>query len=182
MHDSPDETGIATDGRPRLRAPQAAEPFHVVLVEPEIPPNVGAVGRSCAATGSPLHLVGPLHFDLSERAVRRAGLDYWPLIQLHTYADRAAFLAAVPRERLRPFLVDSPHSLYATPPRPGDYLVFGKESTGLEDWWSDTLADQALAIPMPGQVRSLNLATASALAVYEGLRASGSLNAAALAR
>ncbi len=177
-------SALASDGRPRLRARSHAEAFHVVLIEPEIPPNTGAVARTCAATGATLHLVGPMGFEVSERAVRRAGLDYWHLVDVRVYENSEVFLAQVPEARLRLFTTESATNLFDTngtaPLRPGDYLVFGKESTGLDPSWVARFPNQAVSIPMPGPIRSLNLSNAVAIALYEGLRQSGTLDSAFL--
>src|SRR5271157_5189295 len=109
---------------PRLRAKPLAAPLHVVLVEPEIPPNTGNVARLCAATTSPLHLVGPLGFRIDEHSVRRAGVDYWHLVDVRTHADFDAFLEAwsreVPGARLHLFSATAKVSYLAQPYAPGD--------------------------------------------------------------
>jgi tRNA (cytidine/uridine-2'-O-)-methyltransferase len=144
-----------------------------VLVEPEIPPNTGAVARTCVATASPLHLVGPLGFDISEHAVRRAGLDYWPKLDLHRHEDLAAFRAAHPDARLHLFDPSGARSHFEADFAPGDALVFGRESVGLPD---ALLAqhERVWAIPTAGaSVRSLNLSNAVSIVLFEALRASG---------
>lgn len=171
----------------RLRARPQRRPFHVVLVEPEIPPNTGNVARLCAATSCALHLVGRLGFSLDEHQVRRAGLDYWPLVELYQHADLAAAESAIlsfsadpaaaadRRPRLWFFSGKAVTSFLDVPYRLGDALVFGKESTGLSP---DVLAERAgavVGIPTLGAVRSLNLASAAAIAVYEALRQVGAL-------
>ncbi|NOY93825.1 MAG: tRNA (cytidine(34)-2'-O)-methyltransferase [Deltaproteobacteria bacterium] len=161
---------------PKLRAAALTQPFHVVLVEPEIPPNTGAVARTCAATASRLHLVGELGFSIDERAVRRAGLDYWHLVDLHTHPDLDAFVEAQPGARLHLFSSSAPHSHLEADFRPGDALVFGRESVGLD---AATLARPGVrrwAIPTLGGVRSLNLATSVSIVVYEALRQVGALD------
>jgi len=161
---------------PKLRAAPLDTCFRVVLVEPEIPPNTGAVARTCAATASALHLVGKLGFSLDERAVRRAGLDYWHLVDLHTHADLDAFVAAEPSARLHVFTSAATRSHLEADFRPGDALVFGRESVGLD---AATLARDdvsAWAIPTLGGVRSLNLATSVSVVVYEALRQAGALD------
>ncbi len=155
---------------PKLRAAPLADPFHVVLVEPEIPPNTGAVARTCAATASPLHLVGPLGFSLEQRAVRRAGLDYWPLVELHRHEDLQAFQAGFPNARLHLFTGKAARSYLEADLRPGDALVFGKESVGLSEAILARHPDRQWAIPTLGPVRSLNLSNAVAIVLYEALR------------
>lgn len=161
---------------PKLRAHRVTPPFRVVLVEPEIPPNTGAAARTCAATQSALHLVGPLGFDISERAVRRAGLDYWPLVDLHRHDDLDAFVAAQPEARLHLFASSAERSYLEADFRPGDALVFGKESVGLAPATLARFPERIWAIPTIGGVRSLNLSNAVAVAVYEALRGVGALD------
>ena len=149
----------------------------VVLYQPEIPPNTGNVARSCAATCTELHLVEPLGFELSDRTVRRAGLDYWPWVDLHRHGDWDAFLT-VQRARGGRLLALSRHASqpYASIAyRDDDWLLFGRETCGLPE---EVLAvtDARLTIPMPGGVhqgggvRSLNLATAAGVVLFEALR------------
>src|SRR6516225_9363329 len=135
--------------------------FHVALWEPEIPPNTGNVGRLCAATGAALHLIGRLGFRLDDRSLRRAGLDYWPDVDVRRHATLADFEAARPGQRIFCF------SAHATTPytqvayRADDCLLFGGETYGLPAEVVDRYGDRALYLPMPaGKVRSLNLATA----------------------
>ena len=167
----------------RLRAPPLPRPFHVVLVEPEIPPNTGNVGRLCAATGCTLHLVGRLGFRIDDHAVRRAGLDYWHLVTLETHVDFAHFLHAFQASgppgaepgRLHLFTAHARRSYVDAGFRPGDALVFGKESVGLPEELVAQHADRAVGIPTLGAVRSLNLANAASIALYEALRQSDAL-------
>jgi tRNA (cytidine/uridine-2'-O-)-methyltransferase len=165
----------------RFRSP--ARPFHVVLVEPEIPPNTGNVARLCGATGSPLHLVGKLGFSIDEHAVRRAGLDYWHLVEVIRHetlleAERAIGKRSpgrTPRSWL--FSSHAKQSYLDVKFQLGDALVFGKESVGLP---SPLLAERAadvIGIPMLGAVRSHNLANSAAIALYEALRQNGALSA-----
>lgn len=160
---------------PKLRFQALDEPFRVVLVEPEIPPNTGAVARTCVATGSPLHLVGPLGFDISEHAVRRAGLDYWPLLDLHRHEDLDDFVAGHPQARLTLFSANADRSYLEADLAPGDALCFGRESVGLPPALIER-HDRVFGIPTAGGVRSLNLSNAVAIVLYEGLRRSGALD------
>jgi tRNA (cytidine/uridine-2'-O-)-methyltransferase len=145
--------------------------LHVALREPEIPPNTGNIARLCAATGTPLHLIGRLGFRLDERSVRRAGLDYWPEVELHRHATLADFEAALPGSRLFCFSVHAQVPYTQATYRSGDCLLFGGESHGLPATVLERHAENALLIPMPsGRVRSLNLATAVGIALYEALR------------
>lgn len=148
--------------------------FNIVLVEPQIPPNTGNIGRLCIATHSKFHLVEPLGFDISEKAVRRAGLDYWKHVDLTVHPSYAAFQASLPSTaRLWFFTKFAGKSLFAADFKPGDYLIFGKETKGLApEIHADAGPDRLLKIPMPGQeiVRSLNLAGSVHVALYEALR------------
>lgn len=145
--------------------------LHIVLVEPEIAPNTGNIGRLCAAVGAPLHLVGRLGFRLDEPRLRRAGCDYWPYMTLHRHDSWPAFRAVMPH--LRPIAIENTPGAAcytAWSFAPNDALVFGCESAGLP---GSVLADciTALHIPMPtGKVRSINLATAAGIVLYEALR------------
>ncbi len=168
----------------RLRAPQAARPLHVVLVEPEIPPNTGNIARLCAATSSVLHLVGRLGFRIDDHAVRRAGLDYWHLVSVKQHADFEEFLRefeACGGGSLHLFCTRAPTSYLDAGFAAGDALVFGKESVGLPPDLLDRFVDRQRGIPTLGAVRSLNLANAASVAVYEALRQLGALDASALA-
>jgi tRNA (cytidine/uridine-2'-O-)-methyltransferase len=170
---------VANDNVPRLRAAPLANPLRIVLVEPEIPQNTGNVARLAAATKSPLHLVGRLGFRIDEKAVRRAGLDYWHLVELEQHLDLAHFEHAHAGARLRLFSAVATRSYLEADFRPGDALVFGKESVGLDPDLLDHHRDAVFGIPTLGPVRSLNLANAVAIVVYEALRQTGALSAAA---
>lgn len=145
----------------------------VVLVEPEIPQNTGSVGRLCAATASPLHLAGRLGFSLEDRYLKRAGLDYWPHVDLHVHESWADFRDGASSGRLLAFSSHGIASYTTIRFRDDDTLVFGGESDGLPAALRDELAP-LYSIPMPGSgVRSLNLATAVSVVLYEGLRQLG---------
>ncbi|MEB3319233.1 MAG: tRNA (cytidine(34)-2'-O)-methyltransferase [Cyanobacteriota bacterium] len=150
----------------------------VVLFEPQIPPNTGNVARTCAATGLELHLIEPLGFSLSDRHLRRAGLDYWPLVRLQRHADVASFLAFRRAQggRLLALSSQATHPYTACRFLPSDWLLFGRESDGLCPALLNA-ADDRLTIPMPcsraavpGGVRSLNLSVAVGVVVFEALR------------
>jgi tRNA (cytidine/uridine-2'-O-)-methyltransferase len=145
--------------------------FHVVLVEPEIPPNTGNIGRLCVAAGSTLHLIHPLGFQINDRELKRAGLDYWPHLKLREWLDWDAFAAALPAPP-RCFLLSTKATRSYVTQRfnPGDFLVFGRETRGLPASLLATHAEQALTIPMAPEARSLNLATAVGIVLYEALR------------
>jgi len=153
----------------KLRASPTTSPFHVVLVEPEIPPNTGAVARTCGATQSPLHLVGQLGFQIDAHAVRRAGLDYWDLVEIHRHESFEAFEESDPERRIHLFSATASRSYLEATFQPGDALVFGRESVGLP---RELLEDRqnVWAIPTIGAVRSLNLSNAVAIVLYEALR------------
>ena len=155
-----------------------------MLVEPEIPPNTGNIARLCAATRSPLHLVEPLGFSIDAHAVRRAGLDYWHLVEVTTHSTYAAARHAIDErgEAARHWLFTgkAQRSYLDVEFRPGDALVFGKESVGLPAALLDAHATELVGIPTLGAVRSLNLANAVAIALYEALRQTGELDAARL--
>jgi len=148
--------------------------FHIVLFQPEIPPNTGSIIRLAANTGSTLHLVKPLGFELTRKAVRRAGLDYDELAAVHVHASLGACLEAVPGARL--FSIETtggrPYSEAAF--QAGDALLFGPETRGLpQQALAHVPRERQLAIPMRAGNRSLNLANAVALVVYEGWRQNG---------
>ena len=175
----PDTSASATPPG-RLRARPLALPVHIVLVEPEIPPNTGNIARLAAATASPLHLVGRLGFRIDEHSVRRAGLDYWHLVDHHVHEAFDAFLAqwraASPSGRLHLFSASATRSYLAAGIAQGDALVFGKESVGLPGELLERFAGEVVGIPTLGAVRSLNLANAVSIAVYEALRGLGALS------
>ena len=146
--------------------------IHVALWEPEIPPNTGNIARLCAATGAPLHLIGRLGFRTDERSLRRAGVDCWPAVEVHRH-DTLAVFETVMAEHGRIFCLSARAKISYTSIAfaPGDCLLFGPESRGLPDEVLQRHADRALCIPMPtGAIRSLNLATAVGIVLYEALR------------
>jgi tRNA (cytidine/uridine-2'-O-)-methyltransferase len=149
---------------------------HVVLVAPEIPQNTGSIGRLCVATDTPLHLVEPLGFVIDDRHLRRAGLDYWPHVRLTRHRSWDAFMAARPPGRLLFFGARSPRSYATIAFRADDVLVFGGESRGLSPAIRAAHAEAVHGIPLfSAHVRSLNLATAVAVVLYEALRQQGKL-------
>jgi tRNA (cytidine/uridine-2'-O-)-methyltransferase len=150
--------------------------FHIVLVEPEIPPNTGNVIRLAANTGCALHLIEPLGFSMEDRQLRRAGLDYHEYAQVRRHADWDAFLLAMQPERSRMFALTTQGSrrLHDTPLRAGDWFVFGCETRGLPPAVRDGFAPgQRLKLPMLAGQRSLNLSNAVAVAVFEAWRQNG---------
>lgn len=147
--------------------------FHIVLVEPEIPPNTGNVIRLCANTGCQLHLVEPLGFSMDDKQLRRAGLDYHEYASVRRYASWGAFLATAQpaADRLFAFTTKGSHSVFAQAFAPGDWLVFGSETRGLApDLRERFPATQRLRLPMLAGQRSLNLSNAVAVSVFEAWR------------
>lgn len=146
----------------------------IVLVAPEIPQNTGSVGRLCVATGSTLHLIEPLGFALDDKHVRRAGLDYWEHVVLRRHASWTAFERARPAGRVLCFSTRAPRSYLDVGYRADDLLVFGRESVGLPAEIRAAYAEATHAIPLDSpHVRSLNLATAVAIVLYEARRQLG---------
>jgi tRNA (cytidine/uridine-2'-O-)-methyltransferase len=145
--------------------------LNVVLVEPEIPPNTGNVGRLCLAVGARLHLVKPLGFSLDDRLLRRAGLDYWSEVDV-TLWDSLDQLVAGPQPGQRFFFLTtkSARPYWDARFRDGDFLVFGRETKGLPMALLEAKSVECLTIPMPGSTRSLNLATAVGVVLYEAVR------------
>lgn len=144
---------------------------HIVLVAPEIPANTGNIARTCAATGSPLHLVDPLGFQLSDRYLKRAGLDYWQAVDLYRHASWTDLIKAHPDQRLWCFSVRGKTIYTEISYQATDWLVFGSETQGLPQ----VILDQhpSARIPISGPVRSLNLSNAVAIALFEALRQIG---------
>ena len=145
--------------------------FHVALVEPEIHPNTGNIARLCAATETDLHIVGATGFRLDERAVKRAGLDYWEELRLHRHIELDDLYSALPDSRFLYFTTKTDRSYTDCKFETNDCLVFGPETRGLPEQLLNDNEDRCLTIPMANKkVRSLNLATSVAIVVYEALR------------
>ncbi len=161
---------------PKLRCQPLHEPFRIVLVEPEIPPNTGAIARACAATSSPLHLIEPLGFKVDDHALRRAGIDYWHLVRVHLHPSFEHFRQAYAATRLHLFSSSATRSYLDADLRPGDALVFGKESVGLPRAMLENHSGRVWGIPTSGGVRSLNLSNTVAIVLFEALRKSGGLS------
>jgi tRNA (cytidine/uridine-2'-O-)-methyltransferase len=147
----------------------------VVLLEPEIPPNTGSIARTCAASGSSLHLIEPLGFRIDDRSLKRAGIDYWHLVDLSVHPSFGAFEASQPATRLHFFSSEAERSYLDAELTPGDALVFGKESVGLPRELLRLHPDRVWGIPTSGGVRSLNLSNAVAIVLFEALRRTGAL-------
>ena len=149
--------------------------FHIVLVEPEIPPNTGNIARLCAATNSTLHLIEPLGFELSDRTLKRAGMDYWQQVRWYKWTSWAAFVSQVtPGARIWFVESNGPQRYSDVAFQPGDYLVFGRETAGLPESIYKTQPERWLRLPMFNtESRSLNLSNCVAAVLYEALRQAG---------
>ena len=148
--------------------------LNIVLVEPEIPLNTGAIARTCAVTGARLHLIKPLGFDISDKAVKRSGLDYWWLVDINVYENLDDYFAKNGDENIWLATTKAPQS-YAE----ADFttenvtLFFGKETAGLPEWLREKYRDRCIRIPMKNEARSLNLSNSAAILAYEALRQQG---------
>jgi tRNA (cytidine/uridine-2'-O-)-methyltransferase len=146
--------------------------LNVVLVEPEIPQNTGSIGRLCLATGTILHLVEPLGFEITSARLRRAGLDYWEHLKVQRHSSLEAFMKSMPADAPKVFFSKKAgHTLFEHQFAPGTYLIFGKETAGLPDSIINAHPTETTRIPMfDARVRSLNLSNAVSIAVYEAIR------------
>ena len=161
---------------PELTAPHhSTHGFHIVFVEPEIPPNTGNIARTCAATGTVLHLIKPLGFEVSDRTVRRAGLDYWPLVNLSIHDSLPDFFRQYP-DRPKYYVTTKGRHIYSEIAfERGAMFLFGKETKGLDRQLLSAHEDRTLRIPMlpDERLRSLNLANAANIILFEALRQTG---------
>ena len=144
--------------------------LNIVLVEPEIPQNCGNIARTCAATGSVLHLIRPLGFDISDKAVKRAGLDYWHLVDVHDYENLADFFQKNDVKQMWCLSTKAPQSYTQAQFQDGCYLFFGKETKGLPEDFLEAHRESCIRLPMRETARSLNLSNSVAITVYEALR------------
>ena len=144
--------------------------LNVVLHEPEIPQNCGNIARTCAATGCTLHLIRPLGFDISDKAVKRAGLDYWHLVSVRSYENLEEFFRKNEVRQMWCLSTKAPRSYAEAEFCDGDYLFFGKETKGLPEDFLEAHRDSCVRIPMRSEARSLNLSNAVAITVFEALR------------
>lgn len=144
--------------------------LNIVLVEPEIPQNCGNIARTCAATGARLHLIRPLGFDISEKAVKRAGLDYWHLVDVRDYESLDDFFAKNRVEQMWCLSTKAPRCYTQATFSDDCYLFFGKETKGLPEEFLDAHREQCIRLPMRQEARSLNLSNSVAITVYEALR------------
>ena len=147
--------------------------INIVLLEPEIPANTGNIGRTCAATGSRLHLIEPLGFRLNEKALKRAGMDYWKELDVTTYINYEDFLEKNPGAKIYMATTKGQHVYSDVKFEPDCYIMFGKESAGIPEEILLEHPNEAIRIPMMGETRSLNLATSVSIVLYEALRQNG---------
>lgn len=152
------------------RYPEVKKMLNIVLVEPEIPQNCGNIARTCAATGCRLHLVRPLGFDISEKAVKRAGLDYWNLVEVIDYENLDDFFNRNKVDQMWCLSTKAPKAYTEVTYTDGDYLFFGKETKGLPEDFLEAHRESCVRIPMRSEARSLNLSNAVAITVFEALR------------
>lgn len=147
--------------------------MHIVLYNPEIPQNTGNIARTCAATGCMLHLIKPLGFSLEDRYLKRAGLDYWPMMSYRVYEGFDELLKAYPAASFRFLTTKASQSYAGVPYQADDFLVFGSETRGLPESLLQRTYDRCIRIPMVPGARSLNLSNSVAIVVYEALRQLG---------
>lgn len=144
--------------------------MNIVLHEPEIPANTGNIGRTCVATGTSLHLIKPLGFDISDKAVRRAGMDYWKDLDLYVYEDFSEFIVRNPNARIYMATTKAKKAYTEVEYNEDDFIMFGKESAGIPEEILIGYEDTSVRIPMIGEIRSLNLSNSVAIMLYEALR------------
>lgn len=148
--------------------------LNIVLVEPEIPHNTGAIARTCAVTGARLHLIKPLGFDISDKAVKRSGLDYWWMVDINVYEDIDDYFAKNGDENLWLATIKAPRSYAEADFTTEDVtIMLGKETAGLPEWLREKYRDRCIRIPMRSEARSLNLSNSAAILAYEALRQQG---------
>ncbi len=144
--------------------------MHIVLLEPEIPQNTGNIARTCAATGTSLHLIKPLGFKIDDKSVKRAGLDYWGLLDLHVHENYDDFLSKYPEAKIYMATTKAKHT-YDEPKYEEDcFVMFGKETAGIPEEILKDNEETCIRIPMKEDIRSLNLSNSVAVVLYEGLR------------
>ena len=151
--------------------------INIVLLEPEMPANTGNIGRTCVSTGSRLHLIEPLGFRINEKELKRAGLDYWPRLDVHTYMDINEFYNSIePDARIFYATTKGKNRHSDVHFQDGDYIMFGKESAGIPEEILVQHPDECIRIPMLPDIRSLNLSNSAAIVLYEALRQTGFTN------
>ena len=166
-----DVVGTASAAGPVNLAGAGGDPaINIVLVEPEIPQNTGNIARTCACTGARLHLVEPMGFALTQRNLARAGCDYWDEVDIVRWACAEEFFEAHGADELHLFTGHATRNYADVRYGPGSYLVFGRESRGLDERWMSRYADACVRIPMREGLRSLNLSNSAAIAAFEALR------------
>ena len=144
--------------------------LNIVLHEPEIPANTGNIGRTCCATGTRLHLIGPLGFSLSEKALKRAGMDYWQHLDVTIYDDYNDFISKNPNAKIYYATTKAPNVYTEVSYEPDCYIMFGKESAGIPESILVNNQETCVRIPMNSEIRSLNLSNSVAVVLYEALR------------
>ncbi len=150
---------------------EIANPYNIVLVEPEIPPNTGSIARLCGATNTVLHLIHPLGFSTDDKHLKRAGLDYWQHVSIQHWSDLETFLQSTDELDLYFFTTKVDKGYTEAQFKPGDYLIFGKETKGLPQNILQLYQDRCYTLPMPNPaIRSLNLAMTAGIVLYEALR------------
>lgn len=147
--------------------------MHIVLHQPEIPANTGNIGRTCVATDTPLHLIEPLGFRLDEKAIKRAGMDYWDMLDVHNYINYEDFVAKNSGAKIWYATTKAKHCYTDVEFGPDDYIMFGKESAGIPEEILVDHEDTCIRIPMSPNIRSLNLSNSVAIVLYEALRQNG---------
>ena len=147
--------------------------LNFVLLEPEIPANTGNIGRTCVAAGARLHLIEPLGFSLSEKALKRAGMDYWKDLDVTTYIDYSDFLDKNPGAKIYMATTKARKVYTEVSYEPDSYIMFGKESAGIPEEILVENKENCVRIPMMGEIRSLNLGNSAAIVLYEALRQNG---------
>ena len=147
--------------------------LNIVLLEPEIPANTGNIGRTCVATGTRLHMIEPLGFKLSEKALKRAGMDYWKDLDVTTYIDYSDFLDKNPGAKIYMATTKARKVYTEVSYEPDSYIMFGKESAGIPEEILVENKENCVRIPMMGEIRSLNLGNSAAIVLYEALRQNG---------
>ncbi len=147
--------------------------MHIILHQPEIPGNTGNIGRTCTATGTPLHLIEPLGFHLDEKSIRRAGMDYWHQLEVHRYMNFQEFQELHPGAKIWMATTKARHVYTEVAYGPDDYIMFGKESAGIPEEILVEHEEECIRIPMLSAIRSLNLSNAVSIVLYEALRQNG---------
>jgi tRNA (cytidine/uridine-2'-O-)-methyltransferase len=166
----------ATGNDPRS---SISHPLHIVLYQPEIPPNTGNIGRTCVALGAKLWIVRPASFRLDSAQIKRSGMDYWDDLSWELVDNWEQLMERLPTDRVWLITKFGDQPLHEASYQFGDALVFGRESSGLPDWIHEKYADRQVVIPMPGPVRCLNLATSAGIVMYEAARQIGILKSSA---